>query len=91
MSSLSSRHGRLLLLAEQILQLDVIEFPDSLAQVVEQFEHGERLFGRPGDGDFNGERPQMGGQRRVWRLGHDLAPRRRRERCSARSWASLRR
>jgi hypothetical protein len=27
----------------------------------------------------------------VWRLGHDLAARRRRERCSVRSWASLRR
>ena len=50
------------MLAEQILQLEVIEFPDSLAQVVEQFEHGERLLRRPGDGDFDGDRTEMGWQ-----------------------------
>ena len=59
-SSLSSDGRALLLLAKQILQLEVIEGPDLLAQVVEQFEDGERLLGRPGDGDVDGERTRDG-------------------------------
>ena len=70
--------GGLQLLLEQVLQCVMIAIPDFLSQVVEQFLHGERLFGRPGGGDFNGDRTEMGWPQ--WpclrRLAHDLVPRR---------------
>ena len=47
------------LLAKQILYLEVVESPDLVAQIVDQFEHCERLVGRPGAGDLDGERTQM--------------------------------
>ena len=62
MASPSSTPGDRCCSLEQILQLDVIAIPDFLAQVVEQFEHGERLLGRPGGGDFDGDRTEMGWQ-----------------------------
>ena len=50
------------LLAQQILQLNVVESTDLVAQFVDQFEHGERLFRRPEAGDLDGERTQMRGR-----------------------------
>ena len=45
-----------LLLGQQILQLAAVTGPDFLAQLVEDFPNGERLFGRPGDRDFDRDR-----------------------------------
>lgn len=39
---------RLTLLAHQVLQVDLVDGPDPVTQVVDQFEDGERRFGRPG-------------------------------------------
>src|ERR1700679_3842682 len=75
-----------LLLGQQILQLEPVVGPDFLAQFVEYFPNGERLLGRPGDGDFDSDWTAMTGG---W--AHDLVPRRLRARASARSRASLRR
>jgi hypothetical protein len=73
-----------LLLGHQLLQLAAVADPDFLAQFVEYLPNSERLFGRPGDGNFDRDRTQM-----VGHCAHDLAPRRLRARASARSRASL--
>jgi hypothetical protein len=63
------------LLAKQILQLKVVESPDLVAQIVDQFEHCKRLLRCPGTGDLDGERTQMlrqlwsGGVLMIWRRG----------------------
>src|ERR1700732_4203046 len=59
-----------LLLGRQILQLATVTGPDFRAQLVEHLPNGERLLGRPGDGNFDRDRTQMVGQ-----CAHDLAPR----------------
>ena len=52
------------LLAKQILQLKVVESPDLVAQIVDQFEHCKRLLRCPGAGDLDDERTQM--LRQLW-------------------------
>jgi hypothetical protein len=55
---------RLTLLTGQLLEIDLIERPDSFSQVVDKFENGDRLLGCPvrGDWERNGER-EAGGTR----------------------------
>src|SRR3954467_15791357 len=43
-----------LFLAEKRLDLTAVAGPDLVPQFVEQFEHGERLLGRPQSGDGDG-------------------------------------
>ena len=77
---------------DQIEQADIVVRPDALAEVVEQFDHGESLLWCPGGRDIERDRQQpLGRGRRLCRAGHDLAPRRWRARCSLRSRASFRR
>ena len=73
------------LLLEWVLQSISVAHPDFVSDFVEQFEHGERLFGRPCGGDFDSDWTQVYGQGRRRRRAHGLAPRRCRARCSARS------
>src|SRR5208283_957845 len=77
--------GGCLLLLEQILQSHPVAGPDFVSDIVEQFEHGESLLGRPSGGDFDVDGTQMHGQGRRRRRAHGLAARRCRARCSARS------
>jgi hypothetical protein len=82
--------GCLPLFGDELLQVRPVVGPDFVAEIVEQFEDGKRLLGRPmgrdgkvdsaGVGSFHGEA-----------LAGGLAARRCLARCSARSLASLRR
>jgi hypothetical protein len=62
------------LLSEQIEDLIAMEGQDFVAEVVDQFEQGERHLRRPEPGDLDGNRTQVRGT--IFRLAHDLPPRR---------------
>src|SRR4051794_41904840 len=66
-----------LFVAEKRLDLAAVARPDLVTPLIEQFEHGERLLGRPQGRDGDGSRPERCGRRRRFgRSGHGLAPRR---------------
>jgi len=48
---------------QERLNLAAVAGPELFAQVVEQVEHGECLFGDPDGGDADGDWPQMRGHR----------------------------
>ena len=72
-------------LLQVLLDPIAVEGPEGIAQIVEEFEHGQRLLRGPSGRDENADRQWCGTR------GHGLAPRRWRARRSVRSRASLRR
>ena len=79
--------GGAVLLAVLVDELHAVVRPDAITQVIKQFDDGEGLFRRPVGRNVEGDSERQ----RVRDFADDLALRRWCARCSARSWASLRR
>ncbi len=73
--------GAAVLVAVLVEQLHAVVRPDAIAQVIKQFDDGEGLLRRPIGRNVEGD----GERQRIRDFAHDLALRRWRARCSARS------